>query len=67
MTDKEIISMLEHMLEFWSNELSRAYMPSAIHFRKGVVYGLQLAIENIQSTRMASVQSDDVKHNNQNN
>lgn len=47
MTDKEILSMLERSLEFWANELARAHNPEAAQFRSGLVYGLQLAIENI--------------------
>lgn len=47
MTDKEILSMLERSLEFWANELARAHNLEAVQFRRGVVYGLQLAIENI--------------------
>lgn len=47
MTDKEILSMLERSLEFWANELARAHNLGAVQFRRGVVYGLQLAIENI--------------------
>jgi hypothetical protein len=48
MTDKEILTALENALEFWQGELSRATRLEVIQFRKGVVYGLQLAIENIK-------------------
>ena len=47
MTDKEILAALENALEFWQGELLRATRPEVIQFRKGVVYGLQLAIENV--------------------
>lgn len=48
MSEKGTIEMLETSLEFWAKELERAYIPETIQFRRGVVYGLQLAIENIK-------------------
>ena len=47
MTDQEILAALRNALEFWQGELSRATRMEVIQFRKGVVYGLQWAIENI--------------------
>lgn len=47
MTDKEILTALEKLVEFWRGELEKPARPETKQFRKGVIYGLLLAIEKI--------------------